>query len=128
VDVTTPLKRPRDRQRRRAPRHPRSYAMLAFCDTPERSRLRRPFLGPSFDDASYDFILRVFRPEAIDDKSLSETGHFVSVAGVVHHRTSRGVFLEVARRRVFIPINCMSSPSGARIEARAGAGSPRKRA
>ena len=42
---------------------------------------------------------------------MSETAHFVCVAGIVHHQTSGGVFLEVARRRVFIPIDCMSSPS-----------------
>jgi hypothetical protein len=35
----------------------------------------------------------------------------VPVTGVVHHQTSLGVFLEVARRRVFVPINCMSAPS-----------------
>jgi hypothetical protein len=42
---------------------------------------------------------------------VSETEHFVPVAGVVHHQTSLGVFLEVARWRVFIPASCMSSPS-----------------
>jgi hypothetical protein len=49
--------------------------------------------------------------KAIDHKSLSETEHFVPVAGVVHHQTSLGVFLEVARRRVFVPIDCLSSSS-----------------
>ena len=42
---------------------------------------------------------------------MSETERFVPVSGVVHHQTSLGVFLEVARRRVFIPANCMSAPS-----------------
>jgi hypothetical protein len=42
---------------------------------------------------------------------VSETERFVPVSGVVHHQTSLGVFLEVARRRVFIPANCMSAPS-----------------
>jgi len=35
----------------------------------------------------------------------------VPVVGVVHHQTSLGVFLEVAQRRVFIPANCMTTPS-----------------
>ena len=39
------------------------------------------------------------------------TDSFVPVTGVVHHQTSLGVFLEVVRRRVFVPINCMLSPS-----------------
>jgi hypothetical protein len=42
---------------------------------------------------------------------VSETERFVPVSGVVHHQTSLGVCLEVARRRVFIPANCMSAPS-----------------
>jgi hypothetical protein len=42
---------------------------------------------------------------------VSETERFAPVSGVVHHQTSLGVFLEVARRRVFIPANCMSAPS-----------------
>jgi hypothetical protein len=33
------------------------------------------------------------------------------VIGVVHLRTSFGVFLDVSDRRVFIPVNCMSCPS-----------------
>lgn len=37
--------------------------------------------------------------------------NFLPVTGIVHHQTSLGVFLEVARRRVFVPINCMSAPS-----------------
>jgi hypothetical protein len=36
---------------------------------------------------------------------------FVPVTGVVHHQTSLGLSLEVVRRRVFVPINCMLSPS-----------------
>jgi hypothetical protein len=47
----------------------------------------------------------------MEEKSVSETERFVPVSGVVHHQTSLGVFLEVARRRVFIPANCMSAPS-----------------
>jgi hypothetical protein len=35
----------------------------------------------------------------------------VPVVGVVHHQTSLGVFLEIAQRRVFIPANCMTTPS-----------------
>jgi len=42
---------------------------------------------------------------------VSETERFVPVSGVVHHQTSLGICLEVARRRVFIPANCMSAPS-----------------
>jgi hypothetical protein len=57
------------------------------------------------------FYLATRLAKAIDHKSLPETEHFVSITGLVHHQTSLGVFLEVARRRVFIPINCMSSPS-----------------
>jgi hypothetical protein len=33
------------------------------------------------------------------------------VTSVVHHQTSLRVFLEVAQQPVFIPVNCMSSPS-----------------
>jgi hypothetical protein len=36
---------------------------------------------------------------------------FVPVIGVVHHQTSVGVFLEVAQRRGFIPVNCTTTPS-----------------
>jgi hypothetical protein len=50
-------------------------------------------------------------PTGIEGKSVSETERFIPVSGVVHHQTSLGVFLEVARRRVFIPANCMSAPS-----------------
>jgi hypothetical protein len=35
----------------------------------------------------------------------------VTVTGVVHQQTSLGVDFEVARRRIFIPANCMSAPS-----------------
>jgi len=35
----------------------------------------------------------------------------VPVTGVVHQQTSLGVDFEVARRRIFIPANCMSAPS-----------------
>jgi hypothetical protein len=42
---------------------------------------------------------------------LSQSEDFVPVIGVVEHQTSLGVFLEVAQRRVFIPVNCTSAPS-----------------
>jgi hypothetical protein len=67
-------------------RHPTSGKPCWRFATPGRPR------GRSFDD-------------------VSETEQFVPVAGVVNHQTSLGVFLEVARRRVFIPANCMSAPS-----------------
>jgi hypothetical protein len=37
--------------------------------------------------------------------------NFVPITGLVHNQTSLGVFIEIARRRVFVPSNCMSSPS-----------------
>jgi hypothetical protein len=47
----------------------------------------------------------------LDDERLSPNEDFVPVSGVVHHQTSLGIFLEVAQRQVFIPANCISTPS-----------------
>jgi hypothetical protein len=42
---------------------------------------------------------------------LGQNENLLPVTGVVHHQTSLGVFLDVAQQPVFIPANCMSSPS-----------------
>jgi hypothetical protein len=35
----------------------------------------------------------------------------VSVEGVVHLATTLGVFLDTQGRRIFVPVNCMETPS-----------------
>jgi hypothetical protein len=38
----------------------------------------------------------------------------VSVEGVVHLATTLGVFLDIQDRRIFVPVNCMETPSQVR--------------
>jgi hypothetical protein len=38
----------------------------------------------------------------------------VSVEGVVHLATTLGVFLDIQGRRIFVPVNCMETPSQVR--------------
>jgi hypothetical protein len=40
---------------------------------------------------------------------MAEDDDFVPITGVVHLRTSLGVFLAVDGQRVFIPANCTSA-------------------
>ena len=42
---------------------------------------------------------------------MGDQDNFVPITGVVQKATSLGVFLDVGDRRVFIPANCMSTPS-----------------
>ena len=42
---------------------------------------------------------------------MADHDDFVPVTGVVHFRTSLGIFLGVDGLRVFIPANSMSTPS-----------------
>jgi hypothetical protein len=42
---------------------------------------------------------------------MANNDDFVPISGVVHLRTSLGIFLAVDGQRVFIPSNCTSTPS-----------------
>jgi hypothetical protein len=42
---------------------------------------------------------------------MANNDDFVPISGVVHLRTSLGIFLAVDGQRVFIPANCTSAPT-----------------
>ena len=42
---------------------------------------------------------------------MTDQDDFVPITGMVHRSTTLGVFLDVVDLRVFIPANCMSTPS-----------------
>jgi hypothetical protein len=48
----------------------------------------------------------------LSDNSLEDV---VSVEGVVYHATELGVFLETQGLRVFLPANCMATPTQMQI-------------
>ena len=56
------------------------------------------------------FLATIAR-DRINDNRLVENEEFVPLIGVVHHRTSLGVFLDIQDRRVFIPANCIAAPT-----------------